>query len=382
MENNTFFLMHKDIPLTIISFTEKGEIIDYSRDYNNSDHLPVRSRNDKDWLYSWWDDRKIPTTRNNIKRLLEAKGVSISEEYLFNNLGLSLTDSYWVKPIDSDITWDEINLYTNRFKDNTLIWEGTDSRSLAYSPNSSLNGNVEKTWTANGSKRYLIKGNKLNTSSQSINEVIASHIHKLQKFNNYTEYKLVKIEGKPYDYGCSCELFTDENTELITAYDLILSEPRTTGYFEHLLNVCEHNGMDRNEVRDFLEYQILTDFVMCQTDRHFSNIGFLRDSNTLRFKGMAPIYDSGEAFYANTQAPVSEKDLHGLFTRGFENSAELTLKLVRDPDLIDLRKLPPVSYIRKMYEKDSQENEAHINGICYTYEEKIRMCRNYQLSRF
>ena len=368
--------MNKNRVLTVVSFSEKGEIIDYSRDYNDRDYLPIVSRNNEDWMYSWWNERAVPLSRNNLNRLLASRGMAVPEEYLIKNLGLSLNDCYWIRPIDSDITWESINLYTNRFKDNTLEWDIPSGEKLRYSPNSSLKGNVEKTWTINKNKRYLIKGNRFATSSESINEVIATEIHRRQGYDNYTEYKLTTIKGKPYDYGCSCEIFTDEDTELVTAYELILSEPQSGSYYEHLLNVCEHNGLDREEVREYLEYQILTDFIMCQTDRHFGNIGFLRDSNTLKFKGAAPIYDSGEAFYANAQAPTNSRELRGLFTKGFKNSAELMLDLVKDRDLIDLDKLPSETYIREMFQKDSKENSAHIDGICFAYKERIKQCRD------
>ena len=367
--------MNKNRVLTVISFSPKGEIIDYSRDYNDRDYLPIVSRNDDDWLYSWWKDRMVPLTRNNLHKLLSAKDVSVPEEYLFKNLGLGLNDCYWIKPVDVDLKWESINLYTNSFKDNTLEWDHPKKESLSYSPNSSLKGNVEKTWTINNGKRYLVKGNSYKTSSESINEVIATEIHKKQGYDNHVEYRLTRIKGKPYDYGCSCEIFTDENTELVTAYDLILSEDGSGEYFDRLLAACEHNGMDREEIRRHLEYQILTDFIMCQTDRHFNNIGFLRDSDSLEFKGFAPIYDSGEALFANSQAPTKSEDLKGIFTKGFRCSAEQTLDLVKDYELMDLNRLPDVSYIRKMYEKDSKESSTHLDGVCFAYEQRIKQCR-------
>ena len=36
---------------------------------------------------------------------------------MVDNLALSLTDCYWIKPIDSDIAWEDVNLYTNHFVD-------------------------------------------------------------------------------------------------------------------------------------------------------------------------------------------------------------------------------------------------------------------------
>ena len=379
MVGNSFFFMHKDRPLTVIEFTDKGDIINYSKKYKNAEFLPLQSRLNEDWLYGFWKERAIPITRNNLNQLLKAKNVSVPEEFLLKNLALSLTDCYWIRPIDSNLKWSDINLFNNRFKDNTLIWES--SGDLSYSPNSSLNGNVEKTWSINRDRRFMIKGNKYKTSSQSINEVIASEIHKRQGYDNYTVYKLTRVKGKPYDYGCACELFTNENTELVTAMDMIYSEPKKTDFYDHLVFVGKKNGLDEEKLIYDLDYMILTDYVMCQTDRHFNNIGFLRDSESLRFIRTAPIYDSGEAFFANTTAPINETELKNIFTKGFSNSAEQTLKFVKDVSVIDLTKLPPVSYLQKMYHKDSKESETHINGICFAYEKRIEQLRKMQLGK-
>ena len=36
---------------------------------------------------------------------------------LVNNLALSLTDCYWIKPIDSLVTWEQVSLFQNNFVD-------------------------------------------------------------------------------------------------------------------------------------------------------------------------------------------------------------------------------------------------------------------------
>ena len=60
-------------------------------------------------------------------------------------------------------------------------------------------------------------------SSESINEVIASKLHKLQGFDNYTEYKLIKINGRSYDYGCYSKLFTSPMSTLAQIANTIQS---------------------------------------------------------------------------------------------------------------------------------------------------------------
>lgn len=42
---------------------------------------------------------------------------------------------------------------------------------------------------------------------------------------------------------------------------------------------------------------ILLDFIMANTDRHYNNFAFLRNSNTLEWIGLAPIYDTGTSMF-------------------------------------------------------------------------------------
>lgn len=46
----------------------------------------------------------MPLSQGKIRRILEEQGVSCPEEYLVKNLGLSLTDYYWIRPLDSELT--------------------------------------------------------------------------------------------------------------------------------------------------------------------------------------------------------------------------------------------------------------------------------------
>ena len=43
------------------------------------------------------------------------------QDYLFNNLGLSLNDYYWICPLGSKLKWEDVNLYDNDFKDDLLV---------------------------------------------------------------------------------------------------------------------------------------------------------------------------------------------------------------------------------------------------------------------
>ena len=107
-------------------------------------------------------------------------------------------------------------------------------------------GELEKSWVIRQGSRILIKGNHGSSSSESINEVIASHLHRRQGYDNYTEYKLIRIRHKKYDYGCYSRLFTDTSHELVSAYDVITSSPREEGVstYEHLIRIAADQGID------------------------------------------------------------------------------------------------------------------------------------------
>ena len=141
-----------------------------------------------------------------------------------------------------------------------------------------------------------LKGNSGTSARQSIVEVIASLVHREQGFSNYTEYDLVNLtHDNETVLGCMCKNFTDINTEFISAYDIVSKgkKLKDMSYYEYFIRLCEYNGL--LNVRPFLEYQILTDFVISNSDRHFNNFGVLRDSKTLKWLKCAPIFDSGNS---------------------------------------------------------------------------------------
>ncbi|MCR4590156.1 MAG: hypothetical protein K5668_04995 [Lachnospiraceae bacterium] len=177
---------------------------------------------------------------------------------------LSLTDYYWIKPLGSTLPWEEINLFDNDFKENLILGKISinDEKVKEYHPNSSLQGNLEKTWIIADGKRKLVKGNHDIYSSESINEVIISRAITDQG-REAVGYSLMHIDGKKYDFGCVSDLFTSQKREIVSAYAILTSEVRTNNIssYEHFINVCAENGLDRDKVREYLEFEILMDFI-------------------------------------------------------------------------------------------------------------------------
>lgn len=379
-----YVLKRKDEIITLIDFAEDGSIYKFHEKLVNPELSPLHDVHNPEWLKQWWKRRSVPISQGNIRAMLEKKGLLGSEEFLLKNLGLSLTDYYWISPLDSGMTWKDVNLFDNDFHGNILIAESEeedDSKLPRYTPNGSLQGSLEKSWIILNGERGLLKGNRDYLSSESINEVIASKLHELQGFDNYTQYKLIKIQGRKYDYGCYSKLFTSQELELISAYDIVCSEKKANdvSYFEHFIKVSAEHGMDESAFRSYMDYMILSDFVLSGRDRHLNNVAVLRDSKTLEFVMPAPIYDSGKCLFVQDSVPSSDKGLLSIKTESFASDELKLLSLVSDRSLLDVTKLPSRSFIEKIYSLDSQIDEKRIRLIGEAYERKVELFRAFQL---
>lgn len=380
-----YYLKNKDISIALIEFSDDGQLINYDYNIFHPELTPIHDENNHDWLRQWWKRRTIPVNQKGINQILEKNGLIAPGAYIIQNLGLSLTDCYWIEPIDYNLKWADVNLFTNDFHDDILLAQSTSefSEIPGYTPNSTLQGTLEKSWSIINGKRGLIKGNSSNLSSESINEVIAAKLHEMQNFSNHAEYKLIKINGRDYDYGCYSPIFTSVNLEFISAYDVVCSEKKRNdcSYFEHFISVCSKHGMNHDELREQLDYMIMSNFILSNRDMHLGNIGILRDNSTLDFLRPAPIYDNGKSLFVQDVVPMNDSGLLSIKTESFSSDELGLLKLVSDRNLIDLTKLPSRSFIEEMYALDTQIESARITAIGEAYERKIDLFRLYQLGR-
>ena len=96
--------MRKDERVTLPLLNQTGGI--EKCDYQNMNRkiAPLQERICVDGIQRWWSRRSVPLSQGKIRRILEEQGVYCPEEYLVKTLGLSLTDYYWIRPLDSELT--------------------------------------------------------------------------------------------------------------------------------------------------------------------------------------------------------------------------------------------------------------------------------------
>lgn len=380
-----YWLMRKNERITVLDFSDDGVLLKVSSEITDPKLAPLEYRaNKNDWLKKWWQERSIPLEQGAVAKMLSESDLLGPQDYLFNNLGLSLNDYYWICPLGSKLKWEDVNLYDNDFKDDLLVRRKDGSSGIAkstsgYSPNSSLQGQLEKTWQIRNGRRVLIKGNSDDLSCESLNEVFASLLHKKQGYDNYVEYKLIKIKGKSYSYGCISECFTNQDKELVTAWALLTSEKKKNDKsdYEFLISLAGRYGVDETQFRKDLEYQIMTDYILSNRDRHMNNIGILRDAKTLQLIRMAPIFDTGRSMFVRRYG-LRYEDLINYDTNSFYKKEKRLLSLVTDKTLVDATKLPDANDLAKLYSKDAHITQERIDAICRYYEIKIDAFKKWQ----
>lgn len=382
MDEKMYSLMHRDDPVCAITIdAASGVILRVSRPVN-PELLPLGGCMDSAMLRKWWQRRAVPIGQGKIPQILEQLGITTPQEYLVRNLGLSLTDHYWIKPLEMALGWADINLFTNDFRDPVADMQfGQDADEIlelpanAFSPSSSVQGELRKKWIIADGKRCLVKGNHGGNSQESLNEIVATLLHKKQGRQPFVSYSTMRM-GDAQPICCVCESFTSDELELIPAIDIVDSgkKDNAMSLYEHFITVCVAHGMAEETVRSFLEYQILTDFVLTNTDRHLNNFGVLRSAKTLEFVSMAPIFDSGNAmFWQNPKLPEYD-DLTRVAVNSFRKTEVHLLNCVRNFAQLDIDKLPTEDELRSIYAMDPLI--PCVDSVLLGYKKKIDLLGN------
>ena len=353
-----YLLKHKDDIGAVISFDEETGSLEKIVSVSNEAFIPVCAQNEHpDNLKIWWHNRAVPRSRSDIRQILDQEKVRTTQSFLLNNLGLSMTDAFWVCPAGHDIKWKDISFHLNPLQGKGLeIREGRMGSGLygSFTPIASTGGELKKIWVYADGKPELLKGNVSGYYfQQSLNEVLATRIHQAQGYDCFIPYRLVRFEDG--SVGCASPCFTDECTELIPAWE-IFSKHAGESYEGSLLDAyasfAESEGYDRIKVRNHLDYMFTVDFILSNTDRHSSNYGLLRNSDTLEPAGPAPIYDSGNSMFHLGGGIGSFHDLFHLNVSSLYDTDGEIMDNVGNPSLVDLSKLPSKEEVVELLSED------------------------------
>ena len=213
--------------------------------------------------YNKWIAMRYNTGSNSLARRLRGLtfGQGNREKINIETRMLSLSDCYWIKEKDENITFAEVSPY------HSYYWTGEKEYEGGAIPTLYVNGALNKEWLSNGN---LYKQGDLEIELGCIN--------------------LCKKCGIDVEDGMLCE----DGVELInfTSEDVMLEQADMSGKI-HPENFTTD---DIIEVFGLEGVQMLTiDAIVGNGDRHAGNFGFLRDANTGEYVKMAPLYDFDHA---------------------------------------------------------------------------------------
>ncbi len=241
-------------------------------------------------INDWIDGRAIAKHRTSIEKLMRELGLTTRHDFIGVARCLSLTDTFWMKREDEDLTWNDVSLYRNPFDEviARIAFDGTGMYGRQNSPTSpefATSGSFAKCWIREGGQISLLKRGSTgyaNAGFEPYSEKLASDLLKVAKID-HVPYSLLHFHGK---LACKCPLFTSENEGFVSAHR----------FFNRMFDVDDMLAFAaKHGAEEAFREMVVMDAVMANVDRHAGNYGFLVDNATGEILRMAPLFDHNMA---------------------------------------------------------------------------------------
>lgn len=332
-----YILCNKNHPVCRLVINQNGLIEQVVEVYEKA-YAPVGVvPEDKFSLYEWWKGRSIPASREGLSSFLLQLDIPTSSVLPLKSLGLSLSDQYWIKPVGSGLTWEQVNFFANPFSADVgeAFFDAAYKEQLdLMSPDNTSDGWLPKKWISYNGAIYLVKAGSKAFYQEPFNEVIASRIMERLQVGAYVKYSL--LEDAARGFCSTCKNFITPATELVPAYALAKAVPKAQGEaaYEHFLRIARELRIPG--MQEALENMLVLDYLIANEDRHAGNFGVIREVDSLQYVGCAPLYDNGTSLWHNSQA----KEIGAtVAARPFCQSHEAQLALVKNWERFDFGKL-------------------------------------------
>lgn len=291
-------LRHFDTPLLRFSASEDTntpEIKVAWYDASRSELLPLDMTPTAESVQKWLIHRSVPKNRAYVHNFLSKCGLSLNRpmNLIQVSKGLSLNDCYWVVEEGFEGSFADYNLYDNRFSRvlALIAFTGYGSNirsSLTSSPEFTTNGMLPKCWRRIDGKIFLYKGGTFgasNTGNEPYSEYYAKQIADKLGINAIT-YGLSQWKGQL----CStCELFTSKHYGYMPIGRVV-----TSGGMDAVQEYYHKLG---SEFEKAFADMLVFDAIICNTDRHLGNFGFIIDNKTNKIAAPAPLFDHGNSLF-------------------------------------------------------------------------------------
>jgi hypothetical protein len=375
-----YILMHQNIKVAEVKLNSSHDIDEVVNIYDE-ERLPIGTKTPdgklhKPMLNAWWRNRRIPLSRSGLKEHLEREPFLTPDVLQMKSWGLSLSDHYWMNPVSDSLVWEEINFFDHDFSEDVgelLLGKKKDGHLDLISPDNTSDGWLKKKWKIMNGKRYLVKAGSAAFYQEPYNEAIASLIMKKLDIDHIPYHVFVEAE-LPYSV---CENFVTKETELVSAWYVMqdFKKPNHLSLYEHYVMCCEKHGL--KSAREEIDKMIVIDYLVANEDRHQNNFGLIRDVKTLKFIGMAPIFDTGSALWFDQPTHIMGSS-RTLDCKPFKKNHHDQLKLVESFDWLHLDQLEGIfDEVRRLFVGSLYINDERRERIIEILQMRIETLKKY-----
>jgi hypothetical protein len=286
--------MNKDIPLIKFETEVVMGVTVVKNESVITNTLPLGFIN----MSTWIENRNYAKHKEHLKKWLSEWKIDTTDGFLQITHCLGLNDTFWVKPFESDLVWEQVSLYSNEFTDvacKTAFEKGLQGLQLSTTtPEFTTDGSFPKCWIKDDKGIHILKqglSGAVNLGKEPYSEYISSNIC-AQIFKDVVPYNLVMYKDKL----CSvCNLFTSEQVGYVpfgrvVDTSKVYTIPGLVNYFKNYDSV--HHTDFENSFRRI----ILMDSIVFNSDRHLFNFGFLFDTDSMELLNIAPAFDFNYSF--------------------------------------------------------------------------------------
>lgn len=237
---------------------------------------------------SWLETRAIDSHRANSRLLKKALRLAEKDDVstVLHVNAATITDTYWVREIGSDLKYDDIRFNKDYFSKLALRGDYSSFNSAAQrkdtkTPELTNIGSFEKCWKLKDGKWWIYKS-----------------ANQKEQFSELFVYELGKALGMNmahYEKGDKCIKSLDFTDSAKVIFEPALSfmgdEEDYIKVIEKLRELCP------KAIPDYVR-MIFLDTITANPDRHTGNFGLMRDVNSGELLGLAPNFDNNMALIA------------------------------------------------------------------------------------
>lgn len=286
--------MNKNIKLVSFETDIQYGITVIQNEVNLSNTLPIGYSD----ISTWIENRNYAKHKEHMKTWLKEWGIDTTDGFLQITHALGVNDSFWVKSQESELAWEDVNLYNNEFTDiacTTAFETGLFGLQLSTTtPEFTTDGTFPKCWIKDETGIHILKqglSGAANVGLEPYCEYISSNIgNKL--FEDVVSYDLIRYKGKL----CSkCALFTSEDIGYVSFGKTVNTNKFYT--IPHLIKYFhDYDEIHKTNFGQRFRIMIVLDSIVFNQDRHLNNFGYLFDNDSVEIKAFAPLFDFNFSF--------------------------------------------------------------------------------------